>query len=186
MIRRKGYELDRGSWIAMGLAAAAAVLYLVFFFVPQMRATSASLAELEEKLTYILLAQKSGRATEQIEQELDAVQAYVDQHDDQVLEQNELATLFSQISYISKSRNAVTTQFEPLPPTSYDSVRTVSLRLGVKGEFSAVYDLVRDLEGLPTRIWIDDMKFRGESQNGEDVKCDLLLVVFVDNPEKSD
>lgn len=186
MSRANDNRLDRGSWIAISMVAAAAVLYMVLFFVPNMRSISESLAELESKLSYVLLAQKSARATEKMEAELEDVREYNDQHDDQLLAQKELPALFSQISQISKLHDAITTKFEPHPPIAYDSFRKVALRLGVSGSFPAIFGVVRDLEALPTQVWIDEMKFQGPGKDGEPVECDLLLVVFVDNPAKTD
>ena len=178
--------MDRRGWIAVGIVAAAAVAFLALFFVPEMRAISQSLADLESRITYVLEAQKSARVGEQLQHQLDEVRAYNVVHERQLMSPDDLPALFSQISQISKDNEAVTTKFEPHPPVNYHSFHKVSLSLGVHGPFSAIHGLVRDLEALPMRIWIDEMKIRGPSEPGKPVQCDVLLVVFVDNPEKTD
>ncbi len=121
-----------------------------------------------------------------MQRDLDKVLAYIGQHNGQFTSREQLPVLFSRISDITKSHNTITTRFEPQPPLEYESFRQLSLNLGVSGPFADVYCVARDLELLPTRVWIDDLKFRAPSEPGKPVECEMFLVVFVDNPEKTD
>jgi Tfp pilus assembly protein PilO len=178
--------MDRANWIAVGLVFAAATVYMLLFFLPRMRAIARSLDELDSRLAYVLEAQKSARATDLMQHQLDDVLGYIEQHDEQLMSQDDLPILFRRISDISKANNAITTRFEPHPDVPYHSFKKASVNLGVHGPFAAVHGVVRDLEALPMRIWVDDLKIRKSGETGENVECDMHLVVFVDNPEKSD
>jgi Tfp pilus assembly protein PilO len=186
MTKTTPIRMDRGNWITVGVLALAAAAYLAISFVPQMRSIAQQQDWLEGKLEYVLAAQRSVRATDAIQRELDEVRAYVDKYDEQLMAQDDLPALYSQISHISKSRGVIATKFEPHPAVAYDSLQKASLSLGVTGPFSAIYGLVNDLEALDTRIWIDGMKIRAGKENGGNTECDMILVVFIDNPEKTD
>jgi Tfp pilus assembly protein PilO len=179
-------EMDLGTWATIALVAATAVAYLTLLFFPQMRAISNSHAELDTKLTYVMKAHKSARAADLIERELHEVQAYIEQHDDQLMAPDDLPSLFRQISHVCKSREAATTRFEPHPPVAYHSLDKASLNLSFQGPFPAVQGLLQDLELFPMRIWVDNIKMSMPQQTTETVECELHLVVFIDNPENTD
>jgi Tfp pilus assembly protein PilO len=177
---------NHGNWITIAVVAFATVGFLMLSFLPKMQSISDEQRNLDDKLEYVLHAQKSVRASDELQRELDLVLAYIEKHDDQLIAEEELPALYSKISLVAKAHSAITTKFEPLPSTPYDSFRKASLRLGVNGSFAAIYGLVKDLESLDTQIWVEDLKFRGFGETGKPEECDMLLVVFVDNPEKTD
>ncbi len=179
-------EMTRGTMIAAILMCTAAAAYMFLFFIPRMRSVSDTLAELSSKQSYILDAQKSRNASEQSQRELEEADAYIEQQEHQILAPHELPPFFSQISHIAKSNNAITTKFEPQPAIQYASFRKQAVVLGVSGSFSALHGVVRDLETMQARVWIDELRFRGSRENGKPAECDITLVVFVDNPEKTD
>jgi Tfp pilus assembly protein PilO len=179
-------RMDRANWIVIAVVIAAAVGYMTLLFLPKMRQVSAAHDELERKLEYVLVAQKSARASNEIQRQLDDVRAYLDKHGHQLMSEAQLPALFSQISHISKAHDAITTKFEPRPPVEYQSFRKASLALGVQADFDSLYDMLQDLESQPMRIWVEDVKIRGPREKGKTVECDLTLVVFVDNPTKTD
>ena len=159
---------------------------MMFFFVPSMASIRTTLADLQSKHGYILDAQNTQRVGNQLQDELAATIEYVDTHRHQVLEQDQVPALLSQISHITKSGAVTTTKFEPQPAIPYETLNKLSIVLGVTGRFQAVYETLCDLEGLETQIWVDDLKFRGPREAGKTTECEMTLVVFVDNPEKSD
>ena len=176
----------RATWLAAICMASTAAVYMAFFFVPNMRSIRSTLAELESRHAFILDAQKTRRVAEQLQTELDETVAYIEKYERQLLAQHELPTLFSQISHITKTHGVTTTKFEPQPPVAYDSLSKVSIGLGLSGKFADVHEALRDLEGLEAQIWFDDLKFRGPREIGKTAEAEIILVVFVDNPEKSD
>jgi Tfp pilus assembly protein PilO len=178
--------MTRSSWIAACVMIAGAVLFITCLFLPKMRSISETQAQLETKLSFILDSQKLRRATELDRCELESALAYNANQGKQILTQNDLPILYGQISQITKLHDAATPKFEPRPPLYYESFHKISIGLGVTGSFSAIHHLVRDLEGLPARIWIDEMQIRGPRENGKPIQCDMTLVVFIDNPEKND
>jgi Tfp pilus assembly protein PilO len=178
--------MNRNSWIATCIMVAAAAVFMTCFFLPKMHAISETLSQLETKQSFILEAQKLRSVSEQDRCELESTLAYNTTQGKQILTQADLPMLYGQISQITKSQDAATPKFEPRPPTYYESFHKISIGLGVTGSFSAIHHLVRDLEALPARIWIDEMQIRGPRENGKPIECDMTLVVFIDNPEKND
>ncbi|MGD9722400.1 MAG: type 4a pilus biogenesis protein PilO [Pirellulales bacterium] len=179
-------RMTRANWLVIGVVAVAAVAFMSLVFVPQMRAISRSIDELDSKLAFVLEAQKSARTTELIERQRAEMQAYINRYDDQLLEQDDLPDLFRQVSQFAKSHDAVTTRFEPHPPVPLRSMRMTPLSLGVSGPLASIHGLLHELESLPVRIWVDDMKLKAAREPGKAAECDLHLVVFIDNPEKTD
>ncbi|MBI3839453.1 MAG: type 4a pilus biogenesis protein PilO [Planctomycetia bacterium] len=178
--------MTRSTWIAAFSMIAAAVVFMTCAFAPGMRSISETLAQLNAKRSFILDAQKLRRVTEQTRCELENTLAYNAKQGTQILTQSDLPVLYGQISQITKSYDAATQKFEPRPPVAYESFHKITIGLGIAGSFSAIHHLVRDLEALPARIWIDEMQIRGPRENGKPVECDMTLVVFIDNPEKND
>jgi len=39
---------------------------------------------------------------------------------------------------------------------------------------------------LPVSMWIDDLQIQKREKAGASVECELVLVVFADNPDNSD
>jgi Tfp pilus assembly protein PilO len=180
------FVTPRTTWIVGICLAAAAVLYMMFFFVPSMASIRTTLSDLQSKHGYILDAQNTQRVANQLQNELDATIEYVDTHRHQVLEPAEVPALLSQISHVTKTRGVTTTKFEPQPAIPYETLHKLSIVLGMTGRFQAVYGTLSDLERLDAQIWIEDIKFHGPREAGKSTDCEATLVVFVDNPEKSD
>ncbi len=176
----------RATWLAGICLAATAAIYLAFFFIPNMRSIRVTLADLESQHAFILDAQKTRRVGEQLQTELNETVAYVEKHQRQLLQQHDVPKLFSQISHITRTHGVTTTKFEPQPPVAYETLSKVSIGLGLSGKFPAVHEALCDLEGLEAQIWVDDLKFHGPRESGKTTEAEMILVVFVDNPEKSD
>ena len=67
-----------------------------------------------------------------------------------------------------------------------ESLTKIPLEVGCSGSFSQLYDFLRELEGLPQTIWVEDLQLGKSAVNPKDVGCKLTLAVFTDNPGNSD
>jgi hypothetical protein len=136
---------------------AAAVLYLVFFFLPRMRSISTSLADLETKLIP-LLAQVRPHTEIWRAQGLH----YVDARRANAITERIASTVQSDQSNLEILSDH--DQVQPIrlsPMTVFARWRLVQrqrLVLRVAGSC--------DLEALPTQVWIEEMKFQGPGKVG--------------------
>jgi len=179
-------RLQRGTWIATSTLAMIAIIYVVCLFIPKMRSVSATLANLETKQAFVLNAHQSRSAAEHAQQELVTAQRYNQEQSANLLRPEDLPTLYGQISNFTKAHQLATPRFEPRAPVAYETLQKISIGLGVSGSFASIHALLRDLENLPQQVWIDQLTMRGPREGGKNVECDMTLVVFIDNPEKSD
>jgi Tfp pilus assembly protein PilO len=179
-------NMTRASWLATFALAAAAVAYMLLLFVPNMKSIRGTLAEIETKQSYILAAQQSLHVAERLRGDVASTDQYVVKQREQLLDPNGLPALYSEISRIAKDHALRTTKFEPKPAVGYDSFEKIAIGLGVSGSFADIHAAIGDLEDLKQQIWVDDVGMHGSREAGKSVECEMTLVVFVDNPEKTD
>jgi len=98
----------------------------------------------------------------------------------------DLTALLGEITASARSAGLRTTRFDPQPMVKYDRIAQMPVEMGVTGSFPRFFAFLRKLETMPRTIWIDRMMIGVAGNGGEDVLCELNLVVFVDNPDISD
>ncbi len=55
-------QMDRASWIVVGVVSAASIAYVTLSFLPRMREIADTQQQLDTKLAYVLDSQKSARS----------------------------------------------------------------------------------------------------------------------------
>jgi Tfp pilus assembly protein PilO len=65
-------------------------------------------------------------------------------------------------------------------------LQEIPITMTCSGKFAEIHSFLRNLERLPPTIWIESMRLDKDARNAKDVRCELNLVVFSDNPQSSD
>ena len=176
----------RGSLIVTLPVAGLAVAYLFLFFLPGGRTIDQLSGELTAEREFIALADAVAPAIHTTRQQLEKNLAYNAAWAESAPAPSELAPLFGKIHALAKESGSTTTRFDPEPPLPLDKLRRIPVVLGCTGSFSQISHFLHHLEALPQTIWIEELNIEQSGQNGEDVECELELLIFADNPDDSD
>ena len=176
----------RGSWIVTLPVAGLAVAYVFLVFQPGRKAIDRLSDELVAEQDFIALAEAVGPAIQTIRQQLRETLAYNTARAESIPEQAELTSLFGRIHALAKASGAITTRFDPEPPLPLDRLRRIPVVIGCTGSFAQISRFLSDLECLPQIVWIDGIKIESFAQEGQNVKCELNVLVFADNLDNSD
>jgi Tfp pilus assembly protein PilO len=176
----------RNSWIITIAIAAGTVGYLTLLFSPGMRGIAGVRQELRTKQDYIGQAERLRPTTLRLGEQLSEVSQYNASWSTRVVKQSRLAAIYGELNALVKDSGASTTRFEPQAATPYASLRKLPVKLGLDGSFAEIHSVISHIESLAAFIWIEDIKMEAISGIGKTSKVELTLVMFVDNPEKSD
>ena len=180
------HKLPSGGWIVTIPVSLMALAYLALFFLPRMRDIHDMRHELQQREDYIARADKLRPAAERVGKELTETLAYCNAWQDHCIDEHELEALFSKIGQLAEANGARILRFEPQPPVAYERVRKIPVIFSFAAPFASVQQLARGLEELQASNWVDHFKIETSSEDGKLVKAELNLVLFADNPEKSD
>jgi Tfp pilus assembly protein PilO len=176
----------RANTLVMTLAATAgAAAYLWFSFLPQKHAIAAIHSELSNKLNYATEAAGVAVAIHRIVCETAEIDEYVKRWGGMTATSVEVSTMFGQIAEAIQAEGIETTRFTPEPPVAYAQIRKIPLRVGCRGSHAEIGRLLAAIEALPYRIWVEELSIEAGDKDTQDLTCEITLVIFANNPEKS-
>jgi Tfp pilus assembly protein PilO len=176
----------RYPWTITLLLSGAALGYVFYMFIPQMRAIGAARQQLSLKHESLAQSSKMTASVALVSEDVASTRHYVKQQETRLVQPSALPQLFGQINQLAKASGAVVTRFEPQPAVRLEQIRKVPVALSLSGNFAAVQRVIAGLESLPTTLWIEDLRIDEVRESGGNTKSDLQLGIFVDNREISD
>lgn len=176
----------RHTWLVTLPIALGASAYVWFVFLPGKRAIAELDAEMQTKQMFAANVHQTAAAIRRLEHLTHQTQAYNNDHRLPAATSGQFARLYGRIAQTAREAGVRTTRFAPEPPAAYEQFQKVSLRLGCVGTFAQVSRLLGGLERLPQPIWVDSISMQPEAEDGEHVRCEFMLGVFVDNFADSD
>jgi Tfp pilus assembly protein PilO len=179
-------SLLSGGWAATVPLTLAIGVYLAVVFFPTMREISSLRAEIAVKEATIADAGRQSSRLPQLEAELTATRKYLKAWRGLSARPGESARLFGQLAGLIKASGATTTVFRPEPKRMHATLERLPLVLGCRGTHEQVHAVLAAIEGLPARIWIDELTLERADENGVAVTCEIKLAIFADNFEISD
>ncbi len=178
-------KYNRGSWLVTIPLVAIALIHIVFVFFPGHKAITQLRREIEYRQQYINNAVDASAALNAAKQDLADVKSYVDNWRHVAATVHRLPVLYGHINNLSKQAGTTTTLFEPQVIVQLGLIRQIPIHMACTGTFAQNYEFIRSIESLPQVIWIDTLRFDKARQNGENISCEINLVVFSDNPKIS-
>lgn len=178
-------KIRRGSWMITVPLAAAAVLYLLLVFLPGQRAIGELSQQVNAHEDEVARAADLVLTLQTAERELTLTEKYNRTWQQRIANERELSVVYGRIAALAKSAGVMMTRFDPQAPVVYKTIRRVPLQVGCTGSFGQVCQLLRDLEKLPTVIWVESAKLDNQTGSAKTVQCELTVAVFADNPENS-
>jgi Tfp pilus assembly protein PilO len=166
--------------------AAAGCLYLLVSFLPTSRAIRAIRVEIRDDEAYIEQAASLAKSIAQTEAELNRTREYSETFCQRLPTRSTFSSLLGRITKQADIAGASTTRIEPQTAADLDTLRLVPVVYKAKGSFADLSRLLAGLEGLPERIWLDDVRLTAKPEAGQKMECELKLVVFAGISESSD
>ncbi len=173
-------------WAVTALLSSVALAYLFYVFLPQMHSIREIRLQLSSKHDAVAQESKLSPTVGTVRCELEATQRYVVEQEARLIRSDELPRMFGQISQIVNASGVKATRFEPQPAVAFENFRKVPITLSFDGSSLAVEQVIQRLESLPRTVWIEELKIDAPRENGETVKAELQLAVFINNREISD
>jgi Tfp pilus assembly protein PilO len=186
----------RHSWLVtlplVGIVAA----YLWLVFLPGQRVISALETELADKRAFVASGSHVAQCRVQFEGKLAELRAYCERWQAKACDSARLAALYGEIAELLKASGVATTHFSPGPTLKLDVLQKTSLQIKCEGTFEQVASVLTRLEKMPERLWVEDVNLetlanddpsnqdKGD-QTGQVMRCQVNLVIFAGNSEKS-
>jgi Tfp pilus assembly protein PilO len=178
-------KFQRGSWLVTIPLVVIAVVHIMFVFFPGQKVITQLRTEIESRQLYIGNAGRISAKLAAAQQDLLEVRSYIENWQRAALMVHRLPVLYGNINNLNKQAGTATTRFEPQMFVELGMIRQIPIHMACTGTFAQIHEFIRSLEGLPQIIWMDSLQFNKSGQNGENISCEINLVVFSDNPKIS-
>ncbi len=176
---------NKNSWIVILPVAAVAVAFVVWYYLPGMRAIAELRDQIRAKQDFVADSEKSGKALRAAKMEMDTTIAYVAHCRLQAPSEKELGGILAMIHDSANKAKVRITRFDPQPATAYEKLRRVPVSISLGGRFGQIHQFLRTLEEMPSYIWIASVKLDVDKKNGRDIVGEVVLVVFIGNSDIS-
>lgn len=174
----------RGSWLVTIPVAALSALYLFAVFLPTKRSTLALKNDVKIKQQFVAQAASLVMAAHETEKEIAETREFIARRVALASEQRNGA-VFGAVARIAKEAQVTTTHFDPQPDVDYGKFTRGRLEIGVRGTYAAIHAFLAGLEAMPASIWVEQIEIQRQSEDGEDLACEVRLDVFAWKSEKT-
>ncbi len=184
VIKRTG--VPRSTMVTAAIAGAA-IAYVVVVFLPTQRSISNIRRDILAKQEHILQSDRLTLPTQQAEQKLQAVNAFVQRFDSMLPStQGELLRTFGRISEQAKLAGVVVRRFDPQGTVDLASLRQAKLEISLEGTFPQILDFIKRIEELPNLIWITNVRLAKIEGSSELLTSELTLTIFGDIDDQTE
>jgi Tfp pilus assembly protein PilO len=172
-------------WMTVVLAVGAVGAYVYFAHLPGEARLKALRAELAAADDSIQQAEMLDSAIEATRKQADTTRQYVEKWEDSAPSEDDLSELFGRISQLIEQSGPTTTLFEPQEAVLYDTVFRLPVEVASTGSFAEVCRLLHGLEHQEETFWISKLRMVQNGEDSKDMKCEITLDIFADNPDGS-
>jgi Tfp pilus assembly protein PilO len=173
-------------WVVTLSLASVAVGYLVLLYLPGHRAISQASERLEEQRQVLEQSPDLVTALNLAEQEVETAERFVTGWEENWPRTGELSQLYGELYALAEAAGAQVTRFDPEAIVCAERLLKIPLKVGCQGDFKQVFRFLAGLEGLRYEVWINDLRMQSGLEDGEYMSCELSLITFAGNSEKSD
>jgi Tfp pilus assembly protein PilO len=190
-------QMRRHSWLVTLPLVAIVAAYLWLVFLPGQRVISALETELADKRAFIASGVHVSRCRVEFETKLADLRTYCEQWQAKPCDSAGLAALYGEIAELLKASGVVTTHFSPGPTQKLDILKKTALKIECEGTFEQVASVLTSLEKMPGRLWVENVSLetladsgvsirKNDDKIGQIMRCQVNLVIFAGNSEKTD
>jgi Tfp pilus assembly protein PilO len=177
---------QRGSWLVTIALAVAAGVYMFYSFIPTAAAIRQQREEIRTRQEFITQSTYMPQILADTQKQIDRANEYSARWHARLATPSRLPALLGRITKQADLAGTSTTRFEPQVAHQLEQLRDVPITFGTRGSFAQVGGMLARLEQMPDLIWVDEMRLSEAREDSENVQCELRLIVFAGNSEKSD
>ena len=185
MPRIAGKEIP-SRWLTAAALTAVAAVYGVFVYLPTHRMIGQLREELRAREHSLDQTADYASALHAVEQRRDAAAAYVERWRAVTPVRGGVHATFARIQATADRTGLTTTRFDPKPPVRLTAVKRVPATLACRGSFDQVFAFLGGLDALPQSVWVERLLLSVAGEDGDDLRCEVSLDVFVDIRDTSD
>lgn len=171
------------TWLITALLAASAVAYVMFVFVPFQRTIGALRNQVQERSQQIVQAQSLVGTVAQARLRLAAAREVSDAWRSTAPRQAQLVTHFASLTQRAEEAGVAIDRLDPLPAVELHLLAQQNVSLQFHGSFAAIFDFLQRLEALPGTLWVRDLRLQDSTENGNTLRGELTLTIFVDRAD---
>lgn len=173
------------SWLITGVLGAAAVAYVLLWFLPQQEALRAARQQLEVERHFVATTPALTAGIRDAERKLAQAELVIAEFERDAPETTTPADLYGAINRLVRSAGVTPVAFEPRPvEQSPASLKQHRLSLSVRGAFPAVVRFLGLVEEELPASWVESASLAPAAAGG-DVRGDVVLSVFVPGGKNS-
>jgi Tfp pilus assembly protein PilO len=176
----------QSSWTVTLPLAAIAVAYVSLVWLPGRRAILEVQEQVETKRQFVSQATELSQALAISQRELDKAEAVVARWEQASPQKRTIPAFYGKINALAKDAGLAIARFDPQAFVVHEKIEEIPITVGCSGGFAQVFDFLRGIEQLPATVWVESIKLEKSDKDTKDVRCELDLVVFSDNPRSSD
>jgi Tfp pilus assembly protein PilO len=177
---------QQSSWSVTLPLAAIALAYVSLVWLPGRRAIREVQDQVETKRQFVAKAADLPQALALSQRELDKAEAVVARWEKAAPRKRSIPALYGKINALAKDAGLAVARFDPQPFVVHEKVREIPIVVNCSGRFGQVFEFLRTVETLSATVWVESIKLEKTDKDAKDVRCELNLVVFSDNPRSSD
>jgi Tfp pilus assembly protein PilO len=178
--------LRQSSWIVTLSLAAIAVIYVTLVWLPARRAIKEMREQAESKRAFVAEATKLSETLISVQRDLSKAEPVVAQWEKTAPGKRDIPKLYGRIDALAKNAHLSIGRFDPQPFVVHEKLQEIPVTMNCSGGFAKIHEFLGELEQLPMTIWVESMRLEKSATNAKDVRCELNLVVFANNPQNSD
>lgn len=178
--------LNKRSWMVTAPLVLVTLAYMLLFYLPSRERSVALERELATNGTLIDATRMLTGQFLPTQKKLELARQHVEAWEAHTPASNAAPATFGEITQLAKACNVRILDFDPDPPIAMAHISRVPLNLIFEGNFHDIYTLIRQLDGLPTKLWIQQVRLESPQKDQETARCAISLVVFAISNTNSD
>lgn len=171
------------TWLITALLTSGAVAYVVFIFLPFQRTIGGLRNQVQERSQQIVQAQSLTGTVAQARLRLASAREVSDTWRASAPRQAQLVTHFASLTQKAEESGVAIDRLDPLPAVELSLVAQQNVTMQFHGSFAAIFDFLRHLEALPGTLWVRDLRLQDSTENGNTLRGELTLTIFVDRAD---
>ncbi|MBS0209927.1 MAG: type 4a pilus biogenesis protein PilO [Planctomycetes bacterium] len=179
-------RLKNKTWLVTMPIALGTVAYVWLLFLPAQREVAAMGTDIQNKLAFAMTADKLRAEIRSAQAEQAEIETYVADWQGPSSSSADLAQVFSRLADAMRDAGVEATRFTPDSRTSLAQMQRVSVRIGCRGSYSQLLQLLAAWERLPARIWVEDLNIHHGSDATAKLECEANLAIFAVNSDQTE
>jgi Tfp pilus assembly protein PilO len=178
-------SLPRSSLVTASVATAA-LLYILFVFVPGQRSLAQLRREVREKQQHVLQSDRLAVPIQSSEDKLRTIENFAEKQRSQLPSAAELLKSLGKISEQAKLAGVTLRRVDPQPAVKLETLQQLPVELHLEGDFSQMFDFIQRLEQLPFTIWVRKLRVGENEGKSGALQTELSLTIFGDLADQAD